>query len=117
MSSLFSSKFFIVIATISSIALGFLGVLFLLASAMNLNRLMVGIILIMIALVLAIFIFRSTVKPPPITVYWKPSGKVKLEELKCPSCGAPLNVENPSVSRVVCQYCSKAIEITEEPQW
>jgi len=112
-----SSRLLLVITIITSVVLGFLGVLYLLASAMEPMRLWVGIVLIGIALVLVAFVYKSLVKPPPITVYWSPSGEIKLEELKCPSCNAPLKIENPSISRVVCQYCGRAVEIVEEPKW
>ena len=112
-----SSRFLLAIIVIASAILGSLGVLYLLASAVEPMRLWVGIILIGVALVLVAFASKSFVKPPPITVHWSPSGEVKLEELKCPSCNAPLRIENPSITRVVCQYCGRTIEIVEEPKW
>jgi hypothetical protein len=120
MASTSSSRFLLAVTVIASAALGILGVLFLLASTaepINPMRLWVGVILIGIALVLVAFASKSLVKPPPITVQWSPSGEVKLEELKCPNCNAPLKVENPSVTRVVCQYCGRVVEIVEEPKW
>ena len=112
-----SSRLLLAITVIASAVLGFLGVLYLLASAMEPMRLWVGVILIGVALVLVAFVSKSLVKPPPITVHWSPSGEVKLEELKCPNCNAPLRAENPSVTRVVCQYCGRVVEIVEEPKW
>ena len=111
------SRFLLVITITVSAILGFLGVLFLLASAMDPMRLWVGIILVGIALVLVAFASKSLVKPPAITVHWSPSGEMKLEELKCPNCSAPLQIENPSVTRIVCQYCGRAVELVEEPTW
>jgi len=112
-----SSRLLLAITVIASAVLGFLGVLYLLASVMEPMRLWVGVILIGVALVLVAFVSKSLVKPPPITVHWSPSGEVKLEELKCPNCNAPLKVENPSVTRIVCQYCGRVVEIVEEPKW
>ena len=117
MSPLSSSRFLLAITVIASAALGFLGVLYLLASAMEPMRLWVGIILIGIALVLVAIASKGLIKPLPITVHWSPSGEVKLEELKCPNCNAPLRIENPSITRIVCQYCGRAVEIVEEPKW
>jgi len=112
------SRFLLAITVVASVVLGFLGVLYLLASAVeDPMRLWKGIILIGIALVLVAFVSKSLVKPPPITVHWSPSGEVRLEELKCPNCSAPLRVENPSITRVVCQYCGRTVEIVEEPKW
>lgn len=112
-----SSRFLLAITIIASASLGILGVLYLLASAVEPMRLWVGIILIGVALVLVAFASKSLIKPPPITVHWSPSGQVKLEELKCPNCNAPLKIENPSVTRVVCQYCGRTVDIVEEPKW
>ena len=117
MSSL--SRFLLAITVIASAALGVLGVFYLLASPLDPThlRLWVGVILIGVALVLVAFASKSLIKPPPITVHWSPSGELKLEELKCPNCNAPLKIENPSVTRVVCQYCGRVVEIMEEPKW
>lgn len=114
-----SARFLLAITIIASAALGILGVLFLLASPLDPTHLhlWVGVILIGVALVLVAFASKSLIKPPPITVHWSPSGQVKLEELKCPNCNAPLKIENPSVTRVVCQYCGRVVEIMEEPKW
>jgi len=112
-----SSRLLLAITIIASVVLGFLGVLYLLVAGLKQMYFWVGVILIGVALVLVTVVYKSLVKPPPITVYWSPSGEVKLEELKCPSCGAPLKIENPSISRVVCQYCGRAVEIVEEPKW
>ena len=117
MSPLSSSRFLLIITITVSASLGILGVLFLLASAMDPMRLWIGIILVGIALVLVAFASKSLVRPPSITVHWSPSGQVKLEELKCPNCNAPLKLEHPSVTRVVCQYCGRVVEIVEEPTW
>jgi len=97
--------------------LGSLGVLYLLASAIEPSRLWVGITLVGISLILAFFVYRSLVKPTPITVQWSPSGPLKLEELKCPSCGGMLKVDDPNKTRVTCPYCGRLVEIVEEPKW
>lgn len=111
------SRIILTIAIIGAIILGSLGVLYLLASTIEPSRLWVGITLLGISLLLAIFVYKSLVKPAPITVHWSPSGPLKPEELKCPNCGATLKVEDPSKTRIICQYCGRVVEIVEEPKW
>lgn len=111
------SKVFLVIAIIVAIVLGFLGVLYLLASAIEPTRLWVGIILLGSSFVLAFYVYKSLVKPAPITVKWSLSGPLKPEELKCPNCGGTLKVDDSAKTRVTCQYCGRVVEIVEEPKW
>jgi len=111
------SRVILAIAIIAAVALGFLGVLYLLASAIEPTRLWVGITLLGISLILAFFVYKSLVKPAPITVHWSPSGPLNLEELKCPNCGGALKVDDPNKTKVVCQYCGRVVEIVEEPKW
>ena len=106
-----------VACVLAALILGFLGVMYILAAAYAPTRLITGMILIGLAIVISAFAYRSMVKPKPIIVSWSPSGPVKAEELKCPSCGAPLKVEDPRVTRVTCSYCGKTVEIVEEPKW
>jgi hypothetical protein len=111
------SRIITAIAIIAAIALGILGVLYLLASAIMPSRLWVGITLLGISLIIAFFAYKSLAKPKPITVQWSSSGPLKPEELKCPNCGATLKVDDPNKTRVVCQYCGRLVEIVEEPKW
>jgi len=111
------SRLVLAIAVIAAIVLGFFGVLYLLASAIEPARLWVGITLLGLSLILAFFVYKSLIKPAPITVHWSPSGPVTLEELKCPNCGASLKVDDPNKIRVVCPYCGRVVEIVEEPKW
>jgi len=111
------SKVLLAIAIIVAIVLGFFGVLYLLASAVEPARLWVGITLLGTSLIIAFFVYRSLAKPAPITVHWSPSGPLKPEELKCPNCGGTLKVDDPAKTRVICQYCGRVVEIVEEPKW
>lgn len=113
----FSSRAYLALAIIISAVFCFLGVMYILASAIAPTRLFVGVILIGLGLFILIFTSRKLVKPPPIVVYWSPSGPVKPEELKCPNCGAPLEMKDPSMTRIVCRYCGRVVEIVEEPKW
>jgi len=115
--SISSSRLPLAIVIVVSVGLCFLGVLYVLASAIEPARLPVGITLIGLAIILIVFASRKLVKPPPVVVYWSPSGPVKPEELRCPNCGAPLTIEDPRMTRVACRYCGRAIEVVEEPKW
>jgi len=112
-----SSRLLLVVSVLAALILGFLGVMYILAAAYAPTRLVTGIVLIGLALVTFAFAYRTTLKPRPIVVSWSPSGPIKPEELKCPSCGAPLKVEDPRTTRVTCSYCGKTVEIVEEPKW
>ena len=112
-----SLRLLLVVSVLVAIVLGFLGVMYILAAVYAPTRLVTGIVLIGLALVISAFAYRGTVKPKPIVVSWSASGPIKPEELKCPSCGAPLKVEDPRASRVTCSYCGKTVEIVEEPKW
>lgn len=70
-----------------------------------------------LTLILAFLVYKKLAKPAPITVKWSPSGPLKLEELKCPNCGAALKVDDPNKTTVVCPYCGRVVEIVEEPKW
>jgi len=112
-----SLRLLLIVSVLAAVILGFLGVMYVLSAAYAPTRLFTGIVLIGLALVISVFVYRGTVKPKPIVVSWSPSGPIKPEELKCPHCGAPLKVEDPGVTRVTCSYCGKAVEIVEEPKW
>jgi hypothetical protein len=107
----------IALAVIGAIALGTLGILYLLAAAVVPSRLWIGITLLGVSLILAFLVYKSLAKPTPINVQWSPSGPIKPEELKCPNCGGTLKIDDPNKTRVVCQYCDRVVEIVEEPKW
>jgi hypothetical protein len=49
------------------------------------------------------------------------SGNVKMETLKCKSCGGTLTSENVKMVAgapvVTCPYCNTTYQLTEEPKW
>jgi len=105
------------LAIIAAIVLGILGILYLLAAAIEPSRSWTGMTLLGLCLILAFLVYKKLVKPAPITVRWSPSGPIKLEELKCPNCGAALKVDDPNKAHVTCPYCGRVVEIVEEPKW
>ena len=48
-------------------------------------------------------------------------GEVKIESMKCVSCGSPLTTDNIKMAAgapvVSCPYCGTSYQFTEEPKW
>lgn len=85
----------------------------------------VGIIGMLIGFVM---IFIGTKLSPPvkagdqkITVNVDLPGNVKMDTVKCQSCGAPLAPEDIKIvagaAMVECPSCKTTYQITEEPKW
>jgi hypothetical protein len=110
-----------------AIFLIFLGVIFLIASGVD--NLITGGVLVLIAVVLLLFYYRSqkieAARPTLVTqnfdVKMEGSGKMDQKELKCPSCGAPLSDKNLKVVEggvvMVCPYCGTITSLQESPKW
>jgi hypothetical protein len=96
-----------------------LGGLFLMASYQDENRLIVGMVFVVVATVL--LFFSREKKPIEITQTVNVSGPIKMKELHCPNCGANLNAEKTIVVDgrpfIKCDYCGNNFEVTEEPTW
>ena len=75
------SRGILILAILSSVGLGFLGILYILASAIEPMRFPVGVTLILAAFLIAVLSVRKFTKRPPLVVRWSPSGPIKLEEL------------------------------------
>jgi len=87
--------------------------------------LVVGIIGMLLGFVL---IYVGTKLSPPvkagdqnITVNVDLPGNVKMETIKCQSCGSPLSPKDITLSNgaavVKCPSCGTTYQITEEPKW
>ena len=94
----------------------FLGAVFLIASVANPYRLVVGIPLIGVGTLLVVYPLRRP-KILEVRVSWDPSGKLAVQEFKCPYCDAPLPAPKPGQEFIKCPYCGKTIKIVEEPLW
>jgi uncharacterized membrane protein YjgN (DUF898 family) len=104
-----------------------LGVIFLIAS--GIENLITGAVLVLIAVMLLFFIYRSqkieAAKPTLVTqnfnVKMEGSGSLEQKELKCRSCGAPLSEKNLKVVEggvvMVCPYCNTVTSLQESPKW
>ena len=105
------------LAYVTSVILGFLGVLYLLASVYAPQRLITGSLLLGSAiLIIALTVWKTSI-PKKIIVQWSPSGELEVEELKCPYCGAPITELKPGMDIIKCKYCGKTIKVEEKPIW
>jgi len=57
----------------------------------------------------------------PVTYKVDLGGNVKMETIKCQSCGGTLSSENVQMvagaPMVTCPYCGTSYQLTEEPKW
>lgn len=118
--------------TIAYIAAGiliFFGVLFIWAAFGSVPRpewIAIGLVSVAIGFGLIFFagrIGRSAAVSQPTEVTYKVdlSGDVKMETLKCQSCGGTLSSENVKMVAgapvVTCPFCGSSYQLTEEPKW
>ena len=82
-----------------------------------------GAVLIVVGLVIIYFASRQAAKTPDtnITMNVDLPGNVKMDTLKCQSCGgtlAPENIQMVAGAPVVtCPFCHTTYQLTEEPKW
>jgi len=110
-----------------AILLLLLGTVFIIAS--GLENIAIGAILILIALVLFFFVYRTekieAAKPTMVSqtfnVKMEGSGKLTEKELKCRSCGATLADKDLKVIKgavmATCPYCGTVQAYEEAPKW
>jgi len=110
-----------VLGYLASAVLIFLGVIFLLASAYAISRLLVGAILTAAGLGIAMLTWRAGVRQPSIKYEIQTPGSLKVDSVKCPNCGAGLDPSKMQVKlgvpSIKCPYCGNEFEVTEEPKW
>jgi hypothetical protein len=113
---------------IAAIILIFFGVLFIwgaFSPTGSTGWIIVGVITVGIGMVLAYFSFRkptsATGDTQNVTVKIDLPANVKMEGMKCNSCGgtlAPENIQMVAGAPVVtCPYCHTTYQLTEEPKW
>ena len=110
-----------VLGYVASAALLFLGVIFLLASMYAVSRLLVGTVLTLAGLAIAVVTWRAGVTQPSVKYEIQTSGTLRAESLRCPNCGAGLDPSTMQLKAgapmIMCPYCGKESEVTEEPKW
>ena len=113
------SPLILILGAALAIASIFLGFIFTVAAFTpgKIYRLFVGIPLLLAGFGLIFYLLKPEPKILTVSVRWDPSGKVVVEELKCPYCGAPLPEPEPGEEYLKCTYCGKTVKIVEEPIW
>ena len=117
-----------IIAYIASGILIFFGVLFIWASfgqAFNPGYLLTGIVTVAIGFGIIWFASRkktlNTDEDNQVTLKIDLPAEIKLESLKCQSCGGALSAKNIEMLAgapvVNCPYCKSTYQLSEEPKW
>jgi predicted RNA-binding Zn-ribbon protein involved in translation (DUF1610 family) len=100
----------------------FFGLMFIIGAQGQIMRLVVGVVLFGGAGVL-VYLTRVQPEKKEITHVQKIdlTGDVRLEAMKCTSCGGALSKENLIVRAgaifVDCPYCGASYQIEEAPKW
>ena len=60
-------------------------------------------------------------KPTQIIQKLELPGQIKVQPIRCPNCGASLDINQTKiidgVPSIKCSYCGHTFEVTEEPKW
>jgi uncharacterized protein with PIN domain len=102
--------------------LAFLGFVFIAGSQGIIMRLVIGVILFVAA---GALVYMARVQPEPsqttIVQQIDLSGDVKLQEIRCRSCNAPLSDKSIRVEAgaifVNCEFCGATYQFEEAPKW
>ena len=111
-----------IILVLAGVGLIFLGVIFLMASVDNTNRVITGAFLSIAGFLLLYFASRTTGTGEQAKRYVvELPSQVEIQSIKCPRCGAQIRAEDITVeagiTRVKCSYCGNVSQISEEPKW
>ena len=117
-----------VFGAIAVAVLFFFAVVFLLASSapgvpseQSTSRLLVGGMLFIIGIAVVVGIYYTTRKPKTVIQRLEVSGQMKAASIKCPNCGASVDVNQikivSGVPYATCPYCGTTFEVAEEPKW
>ena len=89
----------------------------------NIAYVFIGLVLIAVGLVIIFFAARRKAEAPVSNVTLKVDlpADVKMDSMKCKSCGGVLTAENIAMvagaPMVTCPFCHTAYQLTEEPKW
>jgi hypothetical protein len=116
-----------IIAYIAAAIFIFFGILFVWGAFSNQGQggwILVGLISILAGFGMIWFFGRQQAKSgesQSMTLKLDLPGEVKIETLKCKSCGGSLSSENITMVAgapvVSCPYCKSTYQLTEEPKW
>jgi Zn finger protein HypA/HybF involved in hydrogenase expression len=114
-------KIITILGGIAAGVLFFLAVIFALASAYNITRLVTSGMLFLIGAAIVAGIYYTTRKPETVIQKVELSGQMKAATIKCPNCGASVDANKikivSGVPYATCPYCGTTFEVTEEPKW
>lgn len=115
------------VALFVAVFLILLGAIFVIASGTE--NVVVGAVFLVVAALLLYFVYRNekleASKPRVISqtynVQMSGSGQLEQKQLKCRSCGAPLQDKDLTVVKggvvVKCPYCGSIYALEEAPKW
>lgn len=121
-----------IIALLAAAGLILFGVLFILAAfspdaqGTPGGLILTGLVLVGIGFVLIFVALKFLTPKAPaaaqqVTVKIDLPGNVKMDSMKCKSCGGALTSDNISLMTgapvVTCPYCKTTYQLTEEPKW
>jgi DNA-directed RNA polymerase subunit RPC12/RpoP len=108
-----------IIIYLASVALIFLGLIFMISSNLGIIYFLEGLAFLVVAGLL--LYFGRERKPIEIRQTLTLSGTPTIKEVKCPNCGAAVDPTKPQIIEgrpyVTCNYCGNKFELTEEPKW
>lgn len=108
-----------VIGYIVSAILLFFAVIFALAASFDPLRLVTSAFLFIAGFATLYYIRRQ--KPTQIIQKLELPGQIKVQPIRCPNCGASLDINQTKiidgVPSIKCSYCGHTFEVTEEPKW
>ncbi len=116
-----------IVAIIAAVLLILFGALMVLGStdreAGQMSWLPFGIIFIVVGLVIIYFASKQAATTPDtnITLNVDLPGNVKMDTIKCQSCGGVLSPKDiqmvAGAPMVTCPYCHTSYQLTEDPKW
>jgi hypothetical protein len=116
-----------IVAIIAAVILILFGALMVLGSTNtasgSIGWLPVGLVFIVVGLVIIYFASRQSAKAgdTKITMNVELPGNIKMDTIKCKSCGGTLAPENIQLVAgapvVTCPFCHTTYQLTEEPKW
>ena len=123
------NKFVLFFMAYFAMGLIFMGLLFLIGSAGLMANILIGVGMLAIgAIIFAVLLWmwkveatKPTVVQQTFNVQMGASGKLEEKQMKCRSCGAPLESKDLTVVQggmmVKCPYCNTAYPLEEAPKW
>jgi DNA-directed RNA polymerase subunit RPC12/RpoP len=85
------------------------------------TRLLTSLLLFIVGVAIIVGIYYLTRKPKTVIQRLELSGQMKAASIKCPNCGASVDVNLikivSGVPYATCPYCGTTFEVTEEPKW